>query len=51
VETRETYYVQAENTPLVLLTQNCKYVVVYENGEWQIKDFAESVNVLSSIRQ
>lgn len=51
VKTRETYFVQRPNEPLSLLTQECKYVVVYVNGKWQMQAFAESVNVLSQIKQ
>ena len=51
VTTRETYYVQTPNTPLHLLTQQCKYIVVRQNGQWFLKDFAEHVQVLSKINQ
>ena len=51
VTTRETFYVQAKNEPLYLMTQQCKYIVVYENNEWKITDFAGSVEVLSRINQ
>lgn len=51
VTTRETYYVQKENSPLELLTQQCKYRVVQENGIWQMTDFADSVEVLSRVNQ
>lgn len=51
VKTRETYYVQKEEGPLSLLTQECQYVVVFVNGKWQMKDFADRVHVLSKIEQ
>lgn len=51
VTTRETYYVQKEDLPLELLTQQCKYRVVQENGIWQMTDFADSVEVLSRVKQ
>ena len=51
VKTRETYFVQKANEPLVLLTQECQYIVVRDNGEWKMKDFADSVKVLSKIKQ
>lgn len=50
VKTRETYYVQTQDEPLILLTQECQYVVVYVNGEWKMRDFADSVHVLSKIK-
>ena len=49
VTTRETYYVQVEDKPLELLTQECKYIVERENGEWKIVDFAAPVNVISRV--
>ncbi len=51
VTTRETYYVQKEDSPLELLTQQCKYRVAQENGNWKITDFADSVKVLSRVNQ
>lgn len=49
VTTRETYYVQVEDKPLELLTQQCKYQVVYENNRWYMTDFADKVDVLSRV--
>ena len=51
VTTRETYYVQTHDAPLQLLTQQCQYNVVAENGIWKMTDFASSVEVLSKINQ
>ena len=51
ITTRETYYVQATGEPLDLLTQECKYKLIYENSEWKMTDFADSVKVLSRIKQ
>ena len=36
VTTRENYYVQKPGVPLELLTQQCRYRVVRENGAWKI---------------
>lgn len=52
VTTRETYYVQIPGKSLYLLTQQCKYVVERVNGsDWKMTDFADSVDVLSTINQ
>lgn len=51
VTTRETYYVQKPGEPLHMMTQQCKYIVVFENNQWKMIDFAGSVEVLSKINQ
>lgn len=51
VTTRETYYVQKTGEPLNLMTQQCKYKLVLDHGEWKMTDFADSVKVLSRIKQ
>jgi Mg-chelatase subunit ChlD len=51
VTTRETYYVQTPDEPLSLITQQCKYNVVYENNVWLMTDFAENVKQLSKVNQ
>lgn len=50
ITTRETYYVQKEGEALNLMTQQCKYKLVYENNEWKMTDFAGKVKVLSRIK-
>ena len=51
VTTRENYYVQKPGVPLELLTQQCRYRVIRENGAWKMTDFADSVQVLSRGKQ
>ena len=51
VTTRENYYVQKPGVPLELLTQQCRYRVIRENGAWKMTDFADSVQVLSRVKQ
>ncbi len=51
VTTRETYYVQKQNAPLQLITQQCKYEVTKNGSDWKLKAFAENVKVLSKINQ
>lgn len=51
VRTRETYYVQVENDPLQLMTQECQYAVEDDGSGWQMTAFVGSVNVISRIRQ
>ena len=51
VTTRENYYVQKPEVPLELVTQQCKYRVVRENGIWKMTDFADDVQVLSRLKQ
>lgn len=50
ITTRETFYVLTPNTPLSLLTQQCKYKVQKINGEWKMTDFADRKEV-SKIKQ
>jgi len=51
VTTRETYYVQMPGEPLQLLTQECQYIVIKDNAEWKLTDFAAPVEVLLRINQ
>ena len=51
VTTRENYYVQKPGVPLELLTLQCRYRVIRENGAWKMTDFADSVQVLSRVKQ
>ena len=44
-------YVQKPEVPLELVTQQCKYRVVRENGVWKMTDFADDVQVLSRLKQ
>ena len=50
ISTRETYYVQVSGEALQLMTQECKYSLVKENGNWFMTSFAD-INVVSRIKQ
>lgn len=41
VSTRETYYIQKENQPLELMTQECTYRVVKDGNDWKITEFVD----------
>lgn len=51
VTTRETYYVQLPDSPLQLMTQKCRYVLVLTGRGWHMTDFDGKVEVLSRIHQ
>lgn len=51
VTTRETYYVQKQNAPLQLMTQQCQYAVTKNGSDWKITAFAGKIQVLSRINQ
>ena len=51
VTTRETYYVQAQDKPLQLMTQQCQYAVTKNADGWKMVAFAGEVEVLSKINQ
>lgn len=51
VTTRETIYVQVPNQPLELMTQQCKYRLIYIGTEWKMTAFADQVEVLNRINQ
>lgn len=50
ISTRETYYVQVENKPLELMTQECKYTVVKDGNQWLLTTLAD-INVVNRIKQ
>lgn len=50
ISTRETYYVQVSGEALQLMTQECKYSLVKENGNWFMTSFVD-INVVSRIKQ
>lgn len=45
VTTRETYYVQKTGEPLNLMTQQCKYKLVLDYGEWKMT-FYQNVRII-----
>lgn len=51
VTTRETYYVRVQGEPLQLMTQECRYQVVKNGGDWKMSAFAGDIHVLSRIDQ
>lgn len=50
ISTRETYYVQVQNKPLELLTQECKYTVVKDGNQWLLTTLTD-INVVNRIKQ
>ena len=50
ISTRETYYVQVSGEALQLMTQECKYSLVKENGNWFMTSFVD-IKVVSRIKQ
>lgn len=50
VSTRETYWITSQGKLIQMLTQECKYKVETSNGNWQLTDFADQINVVNNIK-
>lgn len=51
ITTRETYYVQKAGEPLELMTQQCTYRVIRENGSWKMTEFIGDIDIISRVNQ